>query len=98
MIRSGGDGSSARKGGGSSAPATASSLADLGDRGHVHSVAEAPGQPVNLAVAGRYFCRRRAVVSSKAVPAGEPGNVTDLTDDDGGDDRSRAEDLGQGGT
>jgi hypothetical protein len=82
-------------------PAVAVTLADLGDRGHVHGVAEAPGaapgQPVNLAVAGGHLDRRGAVVSSEAVPAGEPAGVTGLADDDGGDDRSGAGDLGEGG-
>jgi hypothetical protein len=81
--------------------AVAVTLADLGDRGHVHGVVEAPaaapGQPVNLAMAGRHPGRRSAVVSSEAVPAGEPGTVTGLADDDGSDDRSCAEDLGEGG-
>ena len=70
--------------------AVAVTLADLGDRGHVHGVVEAPAprQPVDLAIAGRHPGRRSAVAGSEAVPAGEPVSVTGLADDDGSDDRS----------
>jgi len=75
---------------------------DLGDRGHVDGVVQAPvpapGQPVNLPVAGRHLDRRGAVVSSETVTAGKPAAVTGLADDDGGDDGPDAEDLGEGGT
>jgi hypothetical protein len=31
------------------------------------------------------------------VPAGEPGDIAGLADDDGGDDRAHAENLGESG-
>jgi hypothetical protein len=76
-------------------------LADLGDRRHVHGVIEAavaaPGQPVDLSVAGGHLDRRGAVIGSEVIPAGEPRRVAGLADDDGCHDRAHAEDPGKGG-
>jgi len=74
-------------------------VGDLGDRGHVDRVIEAPvaahGQAVDLAAAGGHLDRRGAVVGGEGVLGGEPGGVGDVADDGGGDDRADAEDLGQ---
>jgi len=74
---------------------------DLGDRGHVNGVAVPPvaaqGEPVDLPAAGGDLDGGGAVVGGEAVPAGEPGHLTDGAEDGGGDDRAGAEDAGQGG-
>jgi hypothetical protein len=81
--------------------AVAVRVADLGDGGHVDGVVEpavaAQGEPVNDPVAGGHLDRGGAVVGGEPVPGGEPGGVVDVADDQGGDDRADAEDLGQTG-
>jgi hypothetical protein len=41
--------------------------------------------------------RRGAVIGGEVIPAGEPGRVTGLADDNGCHDRAHAEDPGEGG-
>jgi hypothetical protein len=76
-------------------------MADLGDRGHVDGVVgppvPAPRQPVDLAPARGHLDRRGPVISSKVVPAGEPGHLADIADDGGSDDRADPEQPGQAG-
>jgi hypothetical protein len=76
-------------------------VADLGDRRHVNSVVEsavaAPGQPEDGAFARGRFDRRGAVVGGEVVAAGKPGDVGDVAQDGGGNDRADAEQAGQGG-
>ena len=63
--------------------AVAVAVADLGDRGHVDGVVEAPvpapGQPVDLAVAGGHLDRCGAVIGGEVVPAREAGHVADVS-------------------
>src|SRR5438128_1816700 len=79
--------------------AVAVGVADLGDRGHVDGVVDAPvtaqRQPVDLAVPGGDFDRGGAVVGGEVVAAGEPGHLAGVGDHGGGDDRADTEDLGE---
>jgi len=74
---------------------------DLGDRGHVEGVVDAPvpaqRQPAGLAVPRGHLDRGGAVVRSEVIPAGEPGHVGDVADHGAGIDRAEAEDLGEAG-
>src|SRR5947207_4663614 len=76
-------------------------VADLGDRGHVDGVIDAPvpapRQPAGPAVPRRHLDGRGAVVSGEPVAAGEPGHLAGGADHGGGDDRADAEDFGQAG-
>ena len=60
---------------------------DLGDRGHMDGVVDAPvaaqRQPVGLAVPGGHLDRGGAVVGGEVVAAGEPGHGDDVADDGG---------------
>ena len=80
--------------------AVAVPLPDLGDGGHVDGVVEAPvaapGQPEHLPLSRRHFDRGGAVVGSELVSAGEAGDVGDVAEDGGGDDRADTEDAGHG--
>jgi len=81
--------------------AGAAVVADLADRSHVDGVVEppvaAPGKPVDLALAAGHLDRRRAIVGSEVIPAGEAGHIAGGGDDGGGDDDwAGAEDLGDG--
>jgi len=80
--------------------AVAVPVADLGDRGHVDGVVEAPvsaqRQPAGDAVAGGHPGRGGAVAGGEPVFRGEPGDVADVADHGGGDGRADAEDVGQG--
>jgi hypothetical protein len=81
--------------------AVAVGVADLGDRGHVDGVVDAPvparRQPADLAVPGGDLDRRGAVAGGEMGSAGEPGHVSDVADHGGGDDRAGAEDLRRAG-
>ena len=81
--------------------AVAVAVPDLGDRGHVEGVVDAPvpaqRQPVNLAVPRGHLDRCGAVVRGEVIPAGEPGHVDDIADHRAGVDRTEAEDLGERG-
>ena len=75
-------------------------MTDLGDGSHMDDVVEppvaAPRQPEHLApTSGGYLDRSGAVVGSEVIPAGEAGDVADVADDGGGDDRSNAEQFGR---
>src|SRR6185312_15269788 len=69
--------------------------------GHVDRVVQAAvaalGQPVHDPAAGGHLDRGGAGVGRERVAAGEPGDVLDVADDGGGDDRADAVDAGQGG-
>jgi hypothetical protein len=62
---------------------------DLGDRGHVDRVVDAPvaaqRQPVDLPVPGGHLDRGGAVIGGEVIAAGEAGHGADVTDDGAGD-------------
>ena len=76
-------------------------VADLGDGGHVDGVVElavaAPGEPVDLAVAGGRLDRGGAVVGGEVVAGGESVDVADVAEHGRGDDGADAVDLGDRG-
>src|SRR6516162_3646906 len=67
-------------------------VADLGDRGHMDGVVEAavaaPGQPVDFPAARGDLDRGGAGVGGEVIPVREAGDVADVADDRGGDDRA----------
>jgi hypothetical protein len=71
--------------------ALGAAVADLGDGGHVDGVVElsvpAPGEPVNLPVAGGDLDRRGAVIGGEVVAAREAVDVTYVAEYGAGDDR-----------
>ena len=75
-------------------------MADLGDGGHVDGMVEAPvaapRQAEHLASPGGHLDRGGAVIGSEVITAGEATDVADVTDDDGGDDRTDPEHVGDG--
>ena len=76
-----------------------SGVAQLSDRGHVHGVVE-PTVPAAVHTRSRLTGAaprrgRRPVVGGEVVGVDEAGDVTDLTEDDRGDDRSDAAQLRQ---
>jgi hypothetical protein len=81
--------------------AAAVGVPDLGDRGHVQGVVDAPvpaqRQPVDLAVPRRHPGRGGAVAGGEVIAAGEPGHAGDVADHCAGVDRAEAEDLGEAG-
>jgi hypothetical protein len=81
--------------------AVAVGVPDLGDRGHVQGVVDAPvpaqRQPVDLAVPRRHLDRGAAVVGAEVIAAGEPGHVGDVADHGAGAGRAEAEDFGEAG-
>jgi hypothetical protein len=74
---------------------------DLGDRGHVDRVVDAPvaaqRQAVDLPVPGGHLDRGGAVIGGEVIAAGEAGQVADVTDNGAGDHGADAEDLREGG-
>src|SRR5215475_9714539 len=76
-------------------------VADLGDRGHVDGVIDAPvpapRQPVDPPIPRRHLDGRCAVVGGEAAAAGEPGHLAGGADHGGGDDRAGTEDPRQAG-
>ena len=81
--------------------AVAVGVPDLGDRGHVEGVVDAPvpaqRQAVDLAVPRRHLDRRGAVAGGEVIAAGEPGHVGDVADHGAGAGRAEPEDLGEAG-
>ena len=81
--------------------AVAVPVPDLGDRGHVDGMVDAPvaaqRQPVDLPVPGGRLDRGGAVIGGEVIASGEAGHVGHVTDDGAGDHRANAGDLGEGG-
>jgi hypothetical protein len=82
--------------------AIAGPVADLGDRGHVDGVVQAPvpaqREPAGRAAAGRYPDRGGAVTGREPVPVREPVTSRTSPITVAGDDRADAEDLGESAT
>ena len=75
-------------------------VADLGDRHHVQGVVDppvpGPGQPVADLLAGGGVDRGGAVIAGKSVLGGEPGHVTNLSQNPPSDHRADTEQISQG--
>jgi hypothetical protein len=73
----------------------------LGDRGHVDRMVDAPvaaqGQPVDLPVSRGHFDRCGAVIGGEVIAAREAGHVADVADDGPGNHGADAEDLREAG-